>query len=101
MKNLMKTLRILPLQEIAGHKILRTEDYLKSEAFENGRSTPILLPKSDVIKLILDNGSSIAVRPSGTEPKCKFYINAVSTSKDDIDELPEKLYQDFAKALHL
>lgn len=101
MKNLMKTLRILPLQEIAGHKIIRTEDYLKSEAFENGRSTPILLPKSDVIKLILDNGSSIAVRPSGTEPKCKFYINAVSTSKDDIDELPEKLYQDFAKALHL
>lgn len=101
MANLMKSLRVLPIQEIAGKKIVRIEDYLKGEIFENGRSTPILLPKSDVIKMVLEGGSSIAVRPSGTEPKCKFYINAVGKTKEEVSTLPEELYQAFSKAVKL
>lgn len=101
MAKLMKSLRSLPVNEIAGLKIVRIEDYLKSEAFEGGRSTPILLPKSDVIKLIFEDGSSIAVRPSGTEPKCKFYINAVGKTKEEVEALPEKLYSEFARILNL
>ena len=101
MAKLMKSLRSLPVNEIAGLKIVRIEDYLKSEAFEGGRSTPILLPKSDVIKLFFEDGSSIAVRPSGTEPKCKFYINAVGKTKEEVEALPEKLYSEFARILNL
>ena len=101
MAKLMKSLRSLPVNEIAGLKIVRIEDYLKSESFEGGRSTPILLPKSDVIKLIFEDGSSIAVRPSGTEPKCKFYINAVGKTKEEVEALPEKLYSEFARILNL
>ena len=99
MAKLMKSLRTLPVNEIAGLKIVRIEDYLKSEAFEGGRSTPILLPKSDVIKLIFEDGSSISVRPSGTEPKCKFYINAVGKNKEEVEQLPELLYNEFIKLL--
>ncbi len=101
MANLMESLRKLPIKEIAGYPVVRIEDYLTSEARENGKVTPITLPKSDVVKLILEGGSSIAVRPSGTEPKCKFYINAVATNKEEIKDLPKRLYHEFAKNLNL
>ena len=101
MNDLMKRLRMLSVNSIAGYKIIRVEDYLKSEAYEKGKIKPILLPKSDVVKLILEGGSSIAVRPSGTEPKCKFYVGAVGKNKEEVENLPKKLYQDFAKIMKI
>lgn len=101
MNDLMKRLRMLSVNNIAGYKIVRVEDYLKSEAYEKGKIKPILLPKSDVVKLILEGGSSIAVRPSGTEPKCKFYVGAVGKDKEEVEILPKKLYQDFAKIMKI
>lgn len=49
------------------------------------------LPKSDVLKYLLDNNSSIVVRPSGTEPKLKTYISIVANSKKQALELEKKI----------
>ncbi len=99
--DLMKRLRTVNIDEIDGLKVVRVEDYLKSVAIENGVTMTISLPKSDVIKFILEGGSSIAVRPSGTEPKCKFYINAVGKTMTEVEELPEKLYESFASIVNI
>ena len=58
------------------------EDYEKSEAVDvsTGIKTTIHLPKSNVLKYKLADGSWICIRPSGTEPKCKFYF-AVKASR--------------------
>lgn len=98
---LMKKLRTIKIDKILGLKVIRVEDYLKSESIENGITTTISLPKSDVIKFILEGGSSIAIRPSGTEPKCKFYINAVGKNMTEVEELPEKLYESFASIVNI
>ena len=43
----------------------------------NGEVAAITLPKENVLKYILEDGSWVAIRPSGTEPKCKFYVGVV------------------------
>ena len=53
--------------------IIAKEDYLASIRIEDGQENEIQLPKSNVVKLFFENNSWIAVRPSGTEPKIKFY----------------------------
>lgn len=62
------------LESIADIKIVKKEDYLKQE--DNFGAT-LDFPKSNVIKYFLEDGSWIAIRPSGTEPKCKFYYCVV------------------------
>lgn len=59
--------------EIAGKKVVRFEDYKNLVAREAGKEESLDFPSSDVLKFYLEDGSFIAVRPSGTEPKCKFY----------------------------
>ena len=71
------------IDEIAGMKIVRTEDYLPGF---NG------LPKSDVLKFFIESGS-VVVRPSGTEPKLKFYISVTATDRE-IAEAVEKIIAD-------
>ena len=63
---IMENFREYPPTTIAGIEVSQVEDYLAGQV--NG------LPKADVVKFILMDGSWICVRPSGTEPKCKFYI---------------------------
>lgn len=63
---IMADFREYPPTTIAGIEVSQVEDYLAGQV--NG------LPKADVVKFILADGSWICVRPSGTEPKCKFYI---------------------------
>ncbi len=97
MAALMKALRERPLTSINGCKVVRMEDYERRIALENGKTTPIDLPPSDVIKFFLDDGSSIAVRPSGTEPKCKFYYGAVGKTKAEVSGKPAKLHQELGQ----
>lgn len=52
------------------------------------------LPKSDVLKLFLKGGSSVVVRPSGTEPKMKLYITTTGKTRDEAEKLEEKLLRD-------
>ena len=99
MKSLMTTLRDNPFIEINGNKVIKASDYLKSVTIENGKENRIDLPKSDVMKLYFEDGTSIAVRPSGTEAKVKFYIGVVGSSLKEAQEKPDKLYSDFKKVL--
>ena len=101
MKDITSSLRNNPFIILNGHKVVRVEDYLQQKAYENGKTEEISLPKSDVIKLYFDDTSSIAVRPSGTEPKIKFYVGAVDPDKKEAKEKPGKYYQALKDLLKL
>ena len=98
MDNLMNNLHTSPLKELNGSKVIRVEDYEKQLAFEVNKQENINLPKSNVVKLFFDNGNTITVRPSGTEPKVKFYFGIKSKQKIE-KEYADKLYEQLKGAL--
>ena len=61
----------------------------------------INIPKSNVVKLYLEDGSIVTVRPSGTEPKVKFYIGTKLKEKPTDNSFPEALYKGIKEVLHL
>lgn len=70
--------------EIGGTKVVKSEDYKECVIKEGDKVTELTgFTKSDVLKYYLEDGSWIAVRPSGTEPKCKFYYCIKGASKED------------------
>ncbi|MFY0481993.1 phospho-sugar mutase [Flavobacterium sp. PLA-1-15] len=74
---MMVNLRSNPLKEIAGERVVMVEDYKNSTAknlFTDEVET-LNIPKSDVLIYYTEDGSKIAARPSGTEPKIKFYVS--------------------------
>jgi phosphoglucomutase len=81
---MMKGFRSHPPIEVAGEPIAHIEDYLLQEIvdIQTGTRTPISLPKANVIVLETATGSRIAARPSGTEPKIKFYFSVHETLHD-------------------
>ena len=86
-KKLMAALRAETPAEIANVKVSVVEDYLEGTRKEiNGESIEMSFDKADVLKYHLEDGSWIAARPSGTEPKIKFYIGAVSDSQEKVDQ---------------
>ena len=106
MNNLMKVLHDNPFITINGLKVTAVDDieasahYVKLDE-ENVSSSPINLPKSNVVKLYLEDGSTVTVRPSGTEPKVKFYVGTVSKEKPLDDSFPKALYQSIKETLKL
>ena len=61
-----------------------------------------MFPSTNAIKYYLDDGSTVAIRPSGTEPKCKFYYEAVSyTSHEECLKKPDILHQAMMKILEI
>ncbi len=102
MNEIMRSNRNNPFSEIGGLKVVALEDYLKLERYENGEIKKIEgLPSSDVLKYYLEDGSTVAIRPSGTEPKCKFYYGAVGTNESDVLSKPKMLHNAILKALNL
>ncbi len=91
---MMKNFREHPYHEIAGSNVVKTEDYLTGVATETqtGKTSKIDIPTSNVLIYYTEDGSKIAMRPSGTEPKIKFYIS-VNTSYHQHcqDELTNKI----------
>ena len=89
-KQMMIDLRENPLREINGERVVMVEDYLKSTALNliTNEIEPLDIPKSDVLIYYTADGSKIAARPSGTEPKIKFYVS-VNTAVESIEELPD------------
>ena len=81
-KSIMNTFRTSNIEEIAGIKVAELKDY--SQGIDN-------LPKSDVLKFILEDNSWIAVRPSGTEPKIKFYYGCNGAEKAVVDNKLEEI----------
>ena len=68
-----------------------SEDYKTSIRTENGKTEDILLPKSNVLKYYLEDGSWVCLRPSGTEPKVKFYFGVKGTSLADSQQKLEQV----------
>ena len=76
-KALMAKFRQQAPEAFAGKKVVETQDYGTSERTRaDGQKEAIDMPSSNVLKYVLEDGSWIAIRPSGTEPKIKFYIGA-------------------------
>jgi phosphoglucomutase len=89
-QKMMDSYRSNPPEKINGSKVTVIHDYLTSESrdLRTGKVTPIDLPVSNVLQFLLEDGSKISVRPSGTEPKIKFYIavNGKLASKGDYEK---------------
>ncbi|SES20170.1 phospho-sugar mutase [Psychrobacillus sp. OK032] len=101
-KNLLEQVRINQLTEVAGIEISSQEDYSTSlRTFTDGRKAePILLPKSNVLKYFLADGSWVCVRPSGTEPKIKYYFGVTSGSEAESITKLELLKEAFSTEMN-
>ena len=100
-KAMMEKFRNHPPTTLGGEKVTRVLDYKKSEEKDLNSKTvkPIALPKSDVLQFYTDKGSKISVRPSGTEPKIKFYMRVKGTLSNKSDY--QKVSRDLDKRLEL
>ena len=99
-KALMAKFRTTPPTEIDGEKVVEIRDYKASEAKDllTGKVTAINLPKSDVLQFFTESGSKITVRPSGTEPKIKFYFSMKGKIDGDINAALKCLDEKLEKA---
>ncbi len=86
-KALMEKFRNNPPSEIGGSKIVRLLDYqsLTEKNHKNGASSKLDFPSSNVLQFYLEDGTKLSIRPSGTEPKIKFYISVNAEVKDKSD----------------
>lgn len=83
-QNMMYEFRTNPPKDIAGIKVQKIDDYQKQTSlYIDGTSVKLAYPKSNVIIFTLADGSRIAIRPSGTEPKIKFYFS-VNTKLEQV-----------------
>jgi phosphoglucomutase len=94
-KAMMIQFRNNPPKTLADSKVVKLLDYeLRQETdLLTGTKKGIALPKSDVLQFLTEDGSLVSARPSGTEPKIKFYfsVNTKLPSKDKFDEVSKKL----------
>ncbi|WP_294430257.1 phospho-sugar mutase [uncultured Treponema sp.] len=89
MAGIMTKLRKEGVKTFGGKKVLEIKDIRESYSFnpENpSEKKPITLPKSNVLQFILEGGTIVSARPSGTEPKIKFYINARTDASAGLDK---------------
>lgn len=101
--NMMKELRANPFKEIAGSKVVRMDDVSKNETtdFIKNETSTLNLPKSNVLIFYTEDGSKIAARPSGTEPKIKFYISVNTSEKENFEGILKKKIEAIAAQLNI
>ncbi len=94
-QNMMKDMRNNPPVAIHGSKVAKVYDYLsgKVQNMISGATENLDFPKSNVLQYVTEDGTKISVRPSGTEPKIKFYFSVVAPleNKDDFDLVQDAL----------
>lgn len=94
-KQIMIDLRENPLKEINGQRVICIEDYQTSKGtdFMNNETFEINIPKSNVLIYYLEDGSKICARPSGTEPKIKFYfsVNGILNTIENAESVEKEL----------
>ena len=73
-QSILAKFRTQTFDSFADLKVIAKEDYLSGVRTQGTSQEPLKFPSSDVLKFYLEEGSWIAIRPSGTEPKCKFYF---------------------------
>lgn len=100
-KKMMYRWRHQPPMEIGGQKTVRIEDYLTATALQiaTGKTETLTLPTSDVLVFYLDDQTKICIRPSGTEPKIKFYISVQQNieNADLLEEVEKQIDQKIAR----
>ncbi len=106
-KAMMERFRIAPPLTLGGSRVVTLKDYElgKETDLLSGRSVSLDYPKSDVLQFITEDGCIVSARPSGTEPKIKFYCSVRTDLKDkaefklrdkELDEKIDKLINDLA-----
>ncbi|MCZ6594305.1 MAG: phospho-sugar mutase [Bacteroidetes bacterium] len=93
---MMKNLRENPMTQIAGSRVILIEDYQSSKAHDIPKATfsEINIPKSNVLIYYTEDGSKIAARPSGTEPKIKFYISVNGVTEEKLQSKIDAIITD-------
>lgn len=96
MKAILNNLRQNAPTSIGGIAVKRFEDYLTSiSTLADGTTENITLPKENVLKYVLEDNSWVAIRPSGTEPKCKFYFGVVGQTAEEAKDKLKRLQAAF------
>jgi len=94
-QQMMAGFRANPPKSLAGSKVIMIKDYQSSVSknIETGEEVAIDLPTSNVLQFFTEDGSKVSVRPSGTEPKIKFYfgVKAALNNKEDFDSVGSEL----------
>ena len=101
MRDIMTRLSNRQIKEVLGQRVVEIRDYINSVTRSEKGEAPIDLPKADVVILLLEDGSTISVRPSGTEPKCKFYFGIKGTNAASIQNRPKALFAELKKQLDI
>ena len=106
-QTMMKTLRENPPKELGGSKVIEIRDYLTATStnIETKVKSDIDLPKENVLQLLTQDGTKISARPSGTEPKIKFYFSvkenlaskaAFESTNKKLDDKIEQIVKELA-----
>lgn len=101
-REILETLRNNPPVKVGGYKVLKERDY-QAETIKDtvtGEVTSTGLPKSNVLYYDLEDDAWLCVRPSGTEPKVKFYYGVKGNSLKDADERSRKLGEEVLAMIH-
>ena len=101
----MHRFRTTPPQQILGSDIVEIKDYKSSisKDIRSGKESTINLPKSDVLQFLTEDGTKISIRPSGTEPKIKFYFGIKANLNDiaDFEVVNNELDERISKLIKL
>ncbi|EHQ90043.1 phospho-sugar mutase [Desulfosporosinus youngiae] len=98
---IMNTLRQEEIHELCGMTIERFDDYEQriSKNLRTGQTEPLKLPRSNVLRYSFSDGGFVMVRPSGTEPKIKFYISVKADTRTEADDLNCKLKKELMERI--
>ena len=93
MKSILSAFRENPPKEIAGYPVVKVRDYSNDTILDvaTGKTEPIGLPSSNVLYYELEGGAWLCVRPSGTEPKIKFYYGVKADTMEAAQAESDKL----------
>lgn len=103
MKEILSNLSKEIPAEVVGRKVVEFADYQASARkiigdSEDAGVSPITLPKSEVLEYVLEDGTSIVFRPSGTEPKLKIYLSAKGRSQKESEGIIEQLRRNYEQS---
>jgi phosphoglucomutase len=93
-KKIMDTFRKNRPAKLGGLKVIKSIDY-KNEKVPDGKDSPYILPSSDVLQFFIEDGSMVTMRPSGTEPKIKFYFSTKGKNEAEAQAKTKKFVDDF------
>ena len=89
--SIMDNLRNADLSLIANEKVKAKEDYLSLTRIENGKEKHLDYEQSNVLRYIFEDDCFVAIRPSGTEPKCKFYFSISDKTKAEAEARHDRI----------